>query len=320
MDRILVATPLRRGSVSKSFSFQNEVTIEAINPIKWELSVAKRFMSDDDRDQFSRTSYWLVVSKNVEDARLPTSDDALYEKARQAMYALQIIHPSGGLNTFLKFLKMPDGFDNLGSLHPTKLGSTWIGRMTLLEDQDLQLDYDKVFRGIARAFDERLVRLQNPILLLEHGLQQNHVYLSTLMWVMGLDMLFMAGSKNVFVDRVAGFLGKKTLIFPNIPVLGRQPGLTVGEVLEDLYDLRNVIAHGKEILNPFRAQSNLLDTNRERINVDDYSYAAILWESSLFLLVRALRTIMVRGLVDVVKDEAQWKQLLRRNARLESLR
>jgi hypothetical protein len=183
MDTIIVATTLRRSSVSHNFSFQNKVTIEAVSPVKWNLSVAKRFVSDDELDQFSQANYWLVVSKDVEHARLDKSDDALYEKAGQAMYALQIIHLSGGSNTFLKFLKMPDGYDNVGSLHPTKLGNTWIGRMTLLEHQDLQLDFDKVFEGVVRAFDEHLVRLQNPILLLEHGLQQNHVYLSMLMYV-----------------------------------------------------------------------------------------------------------------------------------------
>src|SRR5208283_4587771 len=134
------------------------------------------------------------------------SDD-LYEKAHRGMYALQIICPSGGRNEYLKFRETPEGLDNIGSRHPAKMNSTLLGRMAVLDEEVLEDDFAKVYQGINRAFDEAIMRLQNPILLLEHGLQTGHVYLSTLMWVMGLDMLFMAGGKVPFVDRATGFLG-----------------------------------------------------------------------------------------------------------------
>jgi hypothetical protein len=132
--------------------------------------------------------------------------------------------------------------------------STPMGRMAVLDEQAIkgtEDDFAKVYQGINRAFDEEIVRLQNPILLLEHGLQTGHVYLSTLMWVMGLDMLFMAGGKGPFVGRAAGFLGAKTQVFPAV-FENRQPTLTISEVLEDIYELRNSVAHGLEIPELFR--------------------------------------------------------------------
>jgi hypothetical protein len=293
------------------------VTIREIQPILWKLSVSKKFMSDDEREYLSEPRYWISVSKEVEHWYVGRSDDDLYEKARLAMYALQVMCPVGGRNVYLKFRETPEGLDNFGSSHPAEMKSTLIGRIAVLDEQTLQTDFDKVYHGINRAFDERIVRLQNPLILLEHGLQIGHVYLSTLVWVMGLDMLFMAGEKLPFVERVAGFLGPNTPVFPTVSFLNRQPRLTVGEVLEDVYELRNIVAHGREIpARPFREKRAIVDTSGERINCDDYFYAQVIMESALFILAKSLRQIMLGDLVDAVKDEAQWKCKLKAEGRL----
>jgi hypothetical protein len=318
MDEILVATPLRNGSVTEPFSFSNGVSIQPIRPILWERSVARKFMSDDERDRLSRSDYWIAVSKHVDDYRVDRNDEDLYENARRAMYALQIIHPVGGRNIYLKFVKLSQGFDNLGSHHPNSMSNTLIGRLAVPQQQGFQEDFEKILQGVNRAFDEKVVRLQNPILLLEHGLQVNHVYLSTLMWVMGLDMLFMAGEKTPFIDRTLGFLSANTFLFPRVLYPLRQPQSLVKDVVEDVYELRNIVAHGREIPGRYHQKHHLLDENGRRINIDDYSYAAVLWESALFLLVRALRKIMLdENMIDAVKDEAKWKQHLKLAARLE---
>jgi hypothetical protein len=317
MDTILVGTPLRVGTVSRPYSFSDGVTIQTIQPILWELSAAKRLMSDDERMRLSAAPYWLCASKEVPNWYSEPPGDDLYEKARRAMYALQIIGPSGGCNQYLAFRKTPEGFDNIGGVHPAKMTSTLMGRMAALDELGFQLDFNSVFQGVNRAFGEGIVRLENPVLLLEHGLQTNHVYLSTLMWVMALDMLYMAGGREPFVERVAGFLGTNESIFP--PFLSRKPRLTVGEVLRDLYELRGVIAHGREILKrPFREKFAIVDVSGAKIDEIDYSYAQVLMESSLLLLVKSLRKVMVDGFVDVVKDEGNWKQRLKTCARLEA--
>ena len=321
MDRILVATPLPHNSVRRSFAFLDNVTIQKLEPILWDLSVVKTLISEKERKELSESRYWMSVSKEVESWPLEHSDNDLYEKVRRAMYALQIIRPSAGRNVYLKFRETPEGFDNIGSQHPSRMNSTLMGRLAVLEEDRLQADFDRVYQGVTRAFDEKIVRLQNPILLLEHGLQIGHVYLSTLMWVMGLDMLLMAGgNKSEFVNRAAGLLGATTQVFPAVSAPYRQPQLTVGEVLGDVYELRNLVAHGLEIpAEPFREKRDIVDTDGTRININDYSYAGVLMEAALFVLVRSLQNIMLDGHVDVVKDEAEWKQKLKVDARLERL-
>lgn len=96
MDTILVGTPLRFDSVSKPYTFSDGVTIRSIQPILWDLSVAKLLMSDEERKHLSAAPYWLCASKEVSNWCSERPEDDLYEKARRAMHALQIIHPSGG--------------------------------------------------------------------------------------------------------------------------------------------------------------------------------------------------------------------------------
>jgi hypothetical protein len=320
MDTILAATPLRH-SVSKSYTFSEGISIRKIQPILWELSAARQYMSDREREDLSGARYWLSVSKEVEHWSIGSHDD-LYDKARHAMCALQIICPKGGRNVYLRFRETPEGFDNIGSFHPAKMESTPMGHMSVLEEQVLLEDFGKIYRGVNRAFDEKIVRLQNPIILLEHGLQTSHLYLSTLMWVMGLDMLFMAGEKVPFIERVAGFLGANTPVFPVVSFLNRQqPRLTVGEVLEDVYELRNIVAHGREIPERFREKCDIVDTKDAKIGFrDDYSYSGVIMEAALFLLAMSLQQIMLGDLGDTVKDEAKWKQRLKVDARLEQER
>ena len=82
--------------------------------------------------------------------------------------------------------------------------------------------------------------------------------------------------------------------------------------LADLYEFRNIIAHGREIpKTPYRQEYDLLDENGGRINHDDYYHAELMLESGLFLLTEALHKISVESLFDDVRDEAKWRLKLR---------
>jgi hypothetical protein len=221
--------------------------------------------------------------------------------------ALQILCPTGAKHIFLKFQETSEGWDNIGSYHPKELCSTLLGRITYLEHQGLN-NFDAVYAGIRRASAEKLVRLQNPILLLEHGMQIGNVNLSSLLLVMALDMLFMAGEISPFMQRLGGFLGLDSLIFPPDSLMNHQPKTTVREVLNDLYNLRNIIAHGQEIpMQPYREKHDLISTGGQRINHDDYDYAELMAESGLFMLTTALRRVFTEGLFADVADPKKWR-------------
>ena len=137
------------------------------------------------------------------------------------------------------------------------------------------------------------------------------------MWVMALDMLFMAEAKIPFVERLTGFLGVDTLVFPPL-TCEFQPDLTVGCVATDLFQLRSIIAHGKQIPEgPFLESRELVNTNPKCLVPNEdftYSYSQVLRASALFLLVHSLRKIMVEDLIDVVGDDKKWRQKLKAGA------
>jgi hypothetical protein len=311
VPEVLVATPLKSSAVTRPYTFGDGISIRELSPILWDISIAKAFISPHERDELANTHYWLCASKEAEHAYGDVGDD-LYPKAMYAMSALQIICPSGAKNVFLKFAHTKEGYDNVGSRQPKELCSTLIGRITSLEDRGLIQDFEAVYSLVKRAFTERIVRFQNPILLLEHGMQIGNVNLGALMFVMALDMLMMAGEKAPFVKRLGGFVGRQSYVFSPDFLMHRQPAVKVQDVLADLYEFRNIIAHGKEIpKSPYRERYDLLDDKGVRINHDDYYYAELILDSGLFLLTGALRKISVEGLFDDVRDEGKWRLKLR---------
>lgn len=310
MPKVLVATPLKDAAVSKPYEFANGISIREISPIPWDVSSIKGSVSDEELADLKNTRYWLCAGKQYEHA-LGDIGDELYDAAYHAAMALQIICPIGAKHVFLKFQQKPEGWDNIGSNHPKELCSTLLGRITDLESQDLGT-FDAVYGGVRRAFAEELVRLQNPIVLLEHGMQTGNVHLGSLLFVMALDMLFMAGEISPFVRRLGGFLGPDALIFPSDSLMNYQPKTVVREVLNDLYRFRNIIAHGQEIpKKPYREKHDLISTGGQRINHSDYLYAELMLESGLFMLTTALRRIFTEDLVADVADPTKWRDKMK---------
>jgi hypothetical protein len=122
----------------------------------------------------------------------------------------------------------------------------------------------------------------------------------------------MAGQEVPFVERLGGVLGPRSYIFPPDSIMHRQPAVKVQDVLTDLYELRNIIAHGQEIpKSPYRQKYDLLDCCGGPNNHDDYHYPELMLESGLFLLTGALRKIASEGLFDDARDEANWRIKLR---------
>lgn len=311
MPEFIVATPLTRSYISKDYKFSNGISVRSLSPILWDRSLTNEFVSKREKEELINTVRWLCVSKLSEDPH--GTGDELYETCVRAMYAMQIICPSYRKNIYLEFQVTDQGLDDVGSHHLKEMSSTLMGRLIRLEEQKFEEHFEAVCQGVERAFQEKIVRLQNPILLLEHGMQLGNYVLSTLFFVMGLDMIYMAGESKNFCDRINGFLSPTTLIFP--PAFhGLQPKYQVAEVVSDLYEFRNHIAHGREIPKyPFREKHDFLDLSGQQINSNDYHYGELLCDSALFLLCKTLRKIFVEELVDEIRDVPKWRRRLRMN-------
>jgi hypothetical protein len=309
MDTVLVATPLR--SAMQAQSLPSDLAIREIRPILWDFAAKPAPFSEEERNLLSTTHYWLSASKTVENWALDANDQSLYEKVHRAMYAWQILCPTNAVHVYMKFRETPEGFDPIGYVHFPKLTVPFVARIVNRDEHQIKTDFPAILDGVNRAFDSSSVRLQNPILLLEHGLQTDNVYLSMLMWVMGLDVLLMAGNIGPFVDRLEGFLGGTAYVFPPVNSPQRQPRPTVADVANHVYELRNKIAHGIEVpKNPFRLPHTLEDTSGQRINWEANVYVMTLQNAALFLLIRCLRKIFLSHLADDVENEQSWKTKL----------
>ena len=124
------------------------------------------------------------------------------------------------------------------------------------------------------------------------------------MFVMGVDMLVMAGEKMPFVTRLGGFLAPRSYVFPPDSIMQLQPSVKVQDILADLYEFRNAIAHGREIpKTPLPTEIRFALVNGGRINHEDYYHSELMVEGGLFLLTEALRKVAVDNLLDLVQDE-----------------
>jgi hypothetical protein len=100
MPEFLVATPLKHSVATQPYLFGDGISIQKLSPILWDISVVKGFISQHDRDYMSEDRFWLCAtaeSASQHDQRI----QELYNKARHAAYALQIIAPCGGKNVYL---------------------------------------------------------------------------------------------------------------------------------------------------------------------------------------------------------------------------
>jgi hypothetical protein len=303
MPEVLVATPLRNSAVSRSYEFADGISIREVSPILWEISIVKGYVSEDDKAKINSAKYWICASQQYEYVLSDTGDE-LYDKARNAAMALQVLCPSGGRHIFLKFQKTNTGYDNIGALHLKELCRTLLGKLVSVENLGLDKEFDAVYAGISRAFAEKVVRFQNPVILLEQGMQTGHPSLGALMFVMALDMLFMAGGIDNFIGRVGGFLGVDSLVFPPVSSQNIQPSTVVREVLSDVYDFRNTPS-------PIRERCDFIATDGQRINYEDCCRIDLLLESALFMLTTCLRRMFVENLFDEVKDVEKWRLKMR---------
>jgi hypothetical protein len=188
------------------------------------------------------------------------------------------------------------------------MNSAEVGAIVIKKHADLANLFPPIFAGVTRAFSGEVVRLENPITMLEKAMQAGHHYLGVLLCVMGLDVLFMAGEKSNFIRRIGGFLGMDSFVFPAVLSANCQPTVKIGDVLADMYELRNLTAHGLPIpKNPFREKYELLSTDGQHLTYSDYYYTELILDSSLFILAGALRRIFTESLTDHACDQVRWK-------------
>lgn len=95
-------------------------------------------------------------------------------------------------------------------------------------------------------------------------------------------------------ERIKWFIGENTPLYPlgEFLSLVKNPNLTVGQIVDDLYEMRNFLAHGDKLNDHF-----LKDTLRDGIN-GRVTVQEVLFEAQSFIIRTSLLKILRDGLLD----------------------
>ncbi len=241
-----------------------------------------------------------------------------WKKARAMQFvqnvvlAMQVVAPAGGEDSqTVLFEHRAEGLASVSVWHRPPMRSTPWARVAAFNTPTSLPDVQTVVRRVLRAFAQNVVRLVNPLYLLEYGLEATNPHIRVLFWVTALEGLLMSVRRDNFKERLFNLLGERTFVFPPIDIFGfGQPKYRVGEVAEDLYELRSVVAHGGEIPAKFALACGFRDVSDTTIEVHEKNclYLEVLEECALFLLCRALRYVFVSGLDRKVYNASEWRQ------------
>src|SRR5258708_3517971 len=306
MQPAFAATPLPTYKF-QAHIFANGFSIRQIEQpsIRWDLVRLglEKVLGDDDIESLIATQLWLCAEQPGMESR------ELLGTLWQAVLSMQIVCPFASRNIFLAFTETSTGYVDWGNdiRQPSVTGL--IGKITSPKHVGFT-DYDNILAGVRKAFSQSIIRLVNPLYLLQLGLESNHRYVPTLLLTAALDMLVMAGgSTRYFCDRVHKLLGSTTYVFPKTE-LDRQPKHQMNEVTEELWNLRSHIAHGKRIPENLRAPCSLFDIDNRPINVVNYSKDKLLKEAALYILCAALQKVLCSSLIDTIGTDKAWRSRL----------
>lgn len=165
--------------------------------------------------------------------------------------------------------------------------------------------------SILRVLGKPTSPISQAIQSLEIGYRSEWFNVRHLLWVVGLDALFTStewenrGSETA-IDRICNFLGDRFRIYNEDSLLSvglpPLPDITLGEVLDDMYRLRNSFAHGRW---PDKEWTGKV-CRRSKDGTRDIHYAEVLAEAASVCLRGCLRKMLAdKQLVEMFNEKAQ---------------
>lgn len=308
IQRILPLNPLRmRFPEATAIHVHDEVYLEQLAvPCASELSKWPAIRGIDLLG-ITETRFALTTRFDAdEDQKLAKMGEA-QQKLTATLGALEVISPSLEQHLFLAYQLGGGAAQVIGVGVPFLLTPTSWAAEAVWPVSDLSV-LPIVAERTRRALAQDFRRIQSGLTLYFQGLRHEIRHLRTLFWMMGVDALLMAQNRSELCERLRCVLGEQCAIFPSSRC--RQPRITVGDVVEDLYTLRSEIAHGSQPSARFNDVVGLWDTAGEPINTTD-TRAEMLEQSAMFVLSRLLKLVLSTDLFNDVETPSAWRQRLR---------
>ena len=297
----LLLTPLPnwKGAAQK---ITEEISIRRLlPPERVVLESSHSLLQHHEIGESARDAYWICYpfenNHPSDNVRYRRRQDAAFKLMLHVMYSVQILAPIGAANLLLLYERTRDGL----ILDSTQRRQAFIATVwaRLCEvPASFQDEIPVVLSRLREAFQKPTLRLQIPVWLLEQGLSAPDRHIRILLWATGLDGITRSGGIAAFSERLCQLLGAGTLIFPPSET-NRRPKYRVADVVEDLYQLRNQMAHGLPFDERFRKTRGFLAADDQPISDEfaNYRYDHVLEECAAFLLCNALREIFLRDRV-----------------------
>jgi hypothetical protein len=270
------------------------------NPF-WRWALSGREMED-----LRRVPWWITLECRADGSALSARQHRAAEIVRYTRLAIQLVAPVGCNESTI----VVSGSDGVSTISPPAMPSTPWGRIAGYENVSLD-EIRRVVRGVNSILRFRVPRLINALNFLELGFSAQNPYISTFLWVSGLDAVLMAGTPQNFKQRLVNVLGENTFVLPKVDP-GGQPKYRVGEIAEDVYELRSKIAHGSLIPQKFLTAARLENIGGQVIEsyAPPTQYLHILRECALFLLLGLLKKIFLEDTAKLLNRTTLWRAKL----------
>jgi hypothetical protein len=275
--------------------------------------VEKR-MGSDDVEQLQNTHYALV---HRFDGRATFKDGDLVQEhehnarseqlIRKVAACLRLIRPMRQSAQFMQGHVREDGtFDVLRFQSPANLSEVpEVQKLFQLRDRDAN-DLRTNTPPFLSAMDRNFWKFKMAVQFHELGYwahEDDYLKARYLLWASAIESIYTSHNPNhqgskVAKARIKWFLGENTSIYGpgELSDLLTDPNITIGSVVDDLYKVRNYIAHGDRI--PDRC---VRDTVRNGFG-GPVSVYAVLFEAQSFIIRNSLLKILREGLLTHFAD------------------
>ena len=257
---------------------------------------ARDYLSKEDVKKIQDWQYALVNYCD-EEQYLHSDPEALSrELVHRIFIGLRIIRPSSVPYQYLHAQIQPDGsFEPSGFMRAEmRLTVFPCDSWSPIRGKDAEL-LKAIAPALLRAYQTDCQPVKRAMRVLEVGYISEFPEVTQLMWIAGLEALFTSTSYSgaaAAIHRIRQFLGSKTRVYEQSDFSSHVsvPSFTLKNVLEDIYKVRNKLAHGEWIPKEYIEKPGYVG--------GAHSYADVLVEATGIILRLALIKILRESLLE----------------------
>jgi hypothetical protein len=299
------------------FTVLTDVTIENVSSLLTPDSFtwAKTALSEDDFKELLSTSYALVYRYETAHENYGDDDAKAEQQITTIAACLRLIRPMRQKAVVIQGRITPEKkFDVHNFGHPRNLMEVpYVQKLFTLRTDDLD-SLRVVVQPFLKAMYGEYWKIRLAVQYHDGGHWQDTFWKPKFsLWVSGIESLFATDDNDhsgrlVVSERIKYFLGADTNIYEpgDIPSYFPQAKFSVGEIIKDLYEVRNYIVHGAKVPDEYWLKARDGGSSAHEINKID-----VLFEGLSFILRKSLLKVFKDNFVEDFKDRVSsrkyWK-------------